>query len=255
MFYALHDAPAPVSDVVGRISSRHDHIIRPTSPRKIFHSLKVRPEPSPARSPYFTDFACRSCDVLLALMLIAFVAPLLLAIYLLVRAESSHSAIFRHPRIGRGGRPFDCYKFRTMLPNADSRLQELLRTDPAAREEWDRCQKLHDDPRVTRLGSFLRRSSLDELPQLINVLRGDMSLVGPRPIIAGEVVRYGHRISGYLAVRPGITGLWQVSGRNETTYRRRVALDALYAQKRSTALYFVLLARTVPTILLQRGAC
>jgi lipopolysaccharide/colanic/teichoic acid biosynthesis glycosyltransferase len=130
-----------------------------------------------------------------------------------------------------------------------------LATNPAAREEWARDQKLRDDPRVTRLGRFLRKTSLDELPQLINVLRGEMNLVGPRPILESEIPRYGASFRHYCTVKPGITGLWQVSGRNNTSYRKRVALDVLYARRRSAGLDLLILLRTVPAVLLRQGSC
>jgi lipopolysaccharide/colanic/teichoic acid biosynthesis glycosyltransferase len=192
---------------------------------------------------------------LLGLALLAFVLPLMLLIAGAVALQDGGPILFRHRRIGRHGRTFHCLKFRSMAVDADARLQELLASDPAARAEWARDHKLRRDPRITPLGAFLRKTSLDELPQLINVLRGDMNLVGPRPIVEAEVVRYGRRIRSYQAVRPGITGLWQVSGRNDVAYRTRVALDTLYARRRSVALDLWILVRTVPAVLLRQGSC
>ena len=149
---------------------------------------------------------------------------------------------------------FKCLKFRSMLVDADRRLQELLAQDPVARAEWERDHKLRDDPRITALGSFLRRSSVDEIPQLFNVLRGEMSLVGPRPIVAAEVPRYRRYINHYCSVTPGITGLWQVSGRNDVSYRRRVALDVTYARSKSLLFDLKILAATVPAVLLRKGS-
>jgi lipopolysaccharide/colanic/teichoic acid biosynthesis glycosyltransferase len=141
-----------------------------------------------------------------------------------------------------------------MLVDSDARLRQLLAESPEARAEWERDHKLRNDPRITALGSFLRRSSLDELPQLFNVLTGEMSLVGPRPIVTAEVKRYGRRFGHYCSVRPGITGLWQVSGRNDVSYRRRVAIDTCYAQRQSLALDLRILVATIPSVLLRKGS-
>jgi exopolysaccharide production protein ExoY len=161
--------------------------------------------------------------------------------------------LFRQQRVGYGGRTFMCLKFRTMAKDAEARLTGLLDEDPDAREEWARDQKLRRDPRVTPLGSILRKSSLDELPQLWNVVRGEMSLVGPRPIVPAEISRYGIHIRHYYAVKPGLTGLWQVSGRNDVSYRRRVAMDCLYARKHTFALDGWLIILTIPALLIRRG--
>ncbi|HJT44110.1 MAG TPA: sugar transferase [Rhizomicrobium sp.] len=162
--------------------------------------------------------------------------------------------IFSQRRVGRDGKLFSCYKFRSMVNNAEQVLEDYLRDNPAAQEEWLRNFKLAHDPRITPMGAFLRKSSLDELPQLFNVLRGDMSLVGPRPIVPAEVPRYAGRIRAYQKVRPGLTGLWQVSGRNLVSYRRRVALDAFYARERSIALDVVILVKTVGVVIGGKGA-
>ena len=163
-------------------------------------------------------------------------------------------ALFSHGRLGEGGRRFKCLKFRSMRTDADERLHQLLASDPQARIEWARDHKLRQDPRITPLGVFLRRSSLDELPQFLNVLRGEMSLVGPRPIVEAEIPRYGHYFGHYCANKPGITGLWQISGRNDVGYRRRVAMDVIYARRRSLGLYLWILLATAPAVLLRRGA-
>ncbi len=162
--------------------------------------------------------------------------------------------LFRHTRIGLGGKFFTCYKFCTMVPNADQVLQELFERKPELQSEWLLHHKLRDDPRITPLGVFLRRTSLDELPQLWNVLRGDMSLVGPRPIVQDEIFRYGRAIRHYLAVKPGLTGLWQISGRNDVDYGRRVAMDRAYAMKSSLLLDLLILLRTALVVVGQRGA-
>ncbi len=154
-----------------------------------------------------------------------------------------------------GGRLFRCCKFRTMAIDAEERLTELLDRDPEARAEWARNHKLRNDPRITSLGGFLRRSSLDELPQFFNVLKGDMSLVGPRPIVLAEVGFYGRYFNDYCRVRPGITGLWQISGRSLVSYRRRVALDVTYVRSHCAMLYMKILARTVPAVLRGYGSC
>jgi lipopolysaccharide/colanic/teichoic acid biosynthesis glycosyltransferase len=200
------------------------------------------------------DLAIRICDVVFALIAIVFLAPLMIVTAILVWAQDGGSPLYGHSRLGRNGKSFPCLKFRSMVVDSQQRLEALLASSSAARQEWARDHKLRHDPRVTRIGAFIRKSSIDELPQLLNVLRGDMSLVGPRPITASEAVRYGKYIEAYYAVTPGITGLWQVSGRNNTTYRRRVTLDVAYARSRNVVLYFKILFATVPAILFSRGA-
>lgn len=196
---------------------------------------------------------CRAFDVVVALLAIAFTAPLLIAVAMGVFLTDGGAPVFAHQRIGRGGRVFRCFKFRSMVVDAEARLAALLASDPVARREWERDHKLRRDPRITRIGDFLRKSSLDELPQLFNVLRGEMSIVGPRPIVAAEVKRYGSRFAAYCRVRPGITGLWQVSGRNDTTYRRRVALDTVYARHKCLTLDMKIVMMTVPAVIFARG--
>jgi Undecaprenyl-phosphate galactose phosphotransferase WbaP len=193
-------------------------------------------------------------NFVVALLALVFLAPLMIAVAVAVYAQDGGPVLFAHRRIGRDGRHFFCLKFRSMAIDAERRLADLLASDPQARAEWEKDHKLRDDPRVTRLGAFLRKSSLDELPQLFNVLRGEMSLVGPRPIVDGEISKYGRRFSCYCAVKPGITGLWQVSGRNDTTYRTRVAMDCVYAERRSVWMDVVVLFCTVPAVLTRRGS-
>jgi exopolysaccharide production protein ExoY len=190
----------------------------------------------------------------IAAIILVVLAPLLALIALSIVLQDGGPVLFGHQRLGRRGRPFVCLKFRTMAKDSEQRLAQLLAQDPEARAEWERDQKLRDDPRVTPLGRFLRRSSLDELPQLLNVIRGEMSLVGPRPIVQAEVRKYGCRIRHYYAVKPGITGLWQVSGRNDVSYRRRVAMDCFYARHRSLVLDGWLLLLTIPAVLVRRGS-
>lgn len=196
----------------------------------------------------------RAVDVAAALALLAFLAPLMILIALIVYVSDPGPVIFAHRRVGRGGKMFPVYKFRSMVIDAEGRLAELLARDPEARAQWHRDHKLKNDPRITVFGNFLRRSSLDELPQLINVIRGDMSLVGPRPISPAESERYGRYIREYWSVRPGITGLWQISGRNDVSYRRRVALDVAFARSYSLALYLRIAVMTVPAVIFARGS-
>jgi Undecaprenyl-phosphate galactose phosphotransferase WbaP len=208
--------------------------------------------PRSVRTPSFE--AARAFDILIAVAALIFFAPLMLVVALAIKLQDGGPVTFGHRRIGRDGRGFRCLKFRSMVVDAEARLQALLARDPAARHEWEQDQKLRCDPRITPLGALLRRTSLDELPQFINVLRGEMSIVGPRPIITAEIARYGHSFRHYAAVRPGVTGLWQVSGRNNVTYRRRVAMDRLYAQRRSLGLYLYILVRTLPAVLTREGS-
>ncbi|MBW4053739.1 MAG: sugar transferase [Proteobacteria bacterium] len=208
-------------------------------------------EASPPASPY--DAVKRVLDVAGAIVLAAVFAPLILAIVLLMRREGG-PIMYKHRRIGRHGKVFDCLKFRTMVPNAEQVLRQLLETDPGIEAEWLRDHKLRCDPRVTPLGRFLRRTSLDELPQLWNVLRGEMSLVGPRPVVRDELLRYGRNVRAYLSAKPGITGLWQIKGRNDTDYRRRVVLDTYYVRNRNLALDLYILLRTTGVVLGGSGA-
>jgi len=197
----------------------------------------------------------RGLDVTLALTMLLILLPLMLTIALIVCSDGK-GAMFSHARVGRGGRSFGCLKFRSMVPDADRALAELLLQDAEAAEMWRTARKLPRDPRVTPIGRLLRASSLDELPQLINVLRGEMSLVGPRPVVQQELAEhYGPAATAYLAMRPGITGLWQVSGRSDTSYAERVALDQRYVEGFSFWGDLVILARTVPAVLCRRGAC
>jgi exopolysaccharide production protein ExoY len=196
----------------------------------------------------------RAIDVVLSIAALIFLAPLLLLVALLVYIVDPGPILFGHRRLGKDGRSFRCWKFRSMVVDADARLRALLETDPVARAEWEADHKLRDDPRVTRIGHFLRKSSLDELPQFFNVLVGEMSLVGPRPIVSDEIAKYGRYFASYCRVRPGITGLWQISGRNDVSYRRRVALDVAYVRSKSVALDIGILLLTVPRVVARRGS-
>jgi len=198
-------------------------------------------------------YSKRAFDITLALLLLAVLSPLLLALAYLIGRDGG-DVLFGHSRIGAQGRPFKCWKFRSMVPDAESALRQVLDADPAARAEWERDFKLRNDPRITPIGRFLRSTSLDELPQLINVLTGEMSLVGPRPIVAAEVARYGAAFHDYARCRPGITGIWQVSGRNDTGYGQRVRLDQHYARNWSFGADLIVLIRTPVAVLRRSGA-
>jgi exopolysaccharide production protein ExoY len=190
----------------------------------------------------------RIIDIVLALSAIVLLAPFLFFCFVATAYSSPGPVLFRHRRIGFNGKPFDCLKFRTMAADAPERLRRHLETDAAAAAEWLANQKLRNDPRVTAIGSILRKSSLDELPQLFNVIKGDMSIVGPRPITEEELIRYSDTIGAYYACRPGITGLWQVSGRSTTTFNRRVALDNFYASHWSMSLDAKIMMATIPAV-------
>ncbi|MAN47437.1 MAG: UDP-phosphate galactose phosphotransferase [Hyphomonas sp.] len=205
-------------------------------------------------APDTDQLAKRVLDFCVAGLALLFVAPLLLVVALLIRLEDGGPALFKQKRQGKNGETFYCYKLRSMVPDAAERLQRLLATDPDARREWQETQKLTHDPRITRLGQFLRKSSIDELPQLFNILRGDMSIVGPRPIVENEIVKYGEYFQTYCSVRPGLTGLWQVRGRSDTSYDERVALDVEYAQTRSFLTDIKIMLLTIPAVLNSKGA-
>jgi lipopolysaccharide/colanic/teichoic acid biosynthesis glycosyltransferase len=198
--------------------------------------------------------AKRLLDAAGAAALLMLCLPAFLVLGALVKLDGG-PIFYAHPRVGRGGRQFGCLKFRSMVTDADRRLADLLARDPAARAEWEASRKLKNDPRVTWVGRFLRATSLDELPQLINVLLGDMSLVGPRPVIAAELTAYyGAAAQHYMAVRPGITGPWQISGRSDTSYAQRVALDVAYVSNPSLLTDIRILLRTPAAVLARRGA-
>ena len=198
--------------------------------------------------------AKRSLDVGVAVTALFVLLPLLLLIAVLVWSGDRQAPIYRHMRLGRDGRRFGCLKFRSMVTDGEAVLAAHLAASPRARAEWAETHKLSDDPRITPIGHVLRKTSLDELPQLWNVLRGEMSLVGPRPIVPAEVARYGRAFATCFAVPPGVTGLWQVSGRSDTTYAERVALDLDYATRWSLRRDLAILLRTIPAVLAQRGS-
>lgn len=196
----------------------------------------------------------RVLDITLILLAAPYIILAFLILAFLVKLDSPGPVFYRQIRIGRFGRKFSVYKFRTMVQNADRVLQDYLDTSPELKVEWLATHKLKQDPRVTRLGALLRTWSLDELPQLWNIIIGDMGLVGPRPIVDAEVEKYGKCFELYIQVRPGLTGLWQVSGRNNTTYERRVELDEYYVRNRSLKLDLQILLKTVLVVLKKDGA-
>lgn len=193
--------------------------------------------------------AKRALDILIAGTALIALLPLLASFALFIRMQDGGKAVFWQKRYGRNGRTFNCFKLRSMVLDAGERLEEILRTDPDARAEWEATQKLTNDPRITPLGHFIRKTSIDELPQLVNVLRGEMSIVGPRPIVENEIAKYGEYYRDYCSVRPGLTGLWQVEGRSDTTYAERVALDAQYARTRTFWGDIGIMLRTIPAVL------
>lgn len=183
-----------------------------------------------------------------------FISPVLIILAILIYLDSPGPVIFAHYRIGLNGKVFPCYKFRSMVNNSQQVLKEYLSHNPEARAEWERDFKLKNDPRVTKIGNFMRKTSLDELPQIFNVIKGQMSLVGPRPIVEGEVPKYGQYIHDYYLVRPGITGYWQISGRNDVDYESRVQMDSWYVRNWSLWQDIVILIKTVRVVLGRKGA-
>lgn len=197
----------------------------------------------------------RAFDILFSLFVLICGFPLFCVIAFAIRLTSRGFVFYSHERIGRGGTPFRCYKFRTMHRDADARLKEILKSDRNKFMEWQLTHKLKDDPRVTPIGNFLRRTSLDELPQFWNVLKGDLSVVGPRPVVHAEVIRHlGVKAHKILSIRPGLTGIWQVSGRSDTSYSTRVMLDEKYVDTHSLLLDLKLIAKTIPSMISSKGA-
>jgi undecaprenyl-phosphate galactose phosphotransferase len=241
-------APADSSSIVPDL-----HVVRgdASSDTAALPSSFTDAEYSPFIQPAY--LAKRAFDIIGTIFLVLLLSPLILIIIALIRIEGQ-PVLFWHKRIGRNGRSFYCVKFRTMVRNAEHVLRPLLNEHPELRDEWTKNFKLRDDPRITMTGRVLRLTSLDELPQLWNVLRGEMSLVGPRPIVRAELLRYGRNASRYLAVKPGLTGLWQVKGRSDTTYRRRVAMDKYYVRNQSILLDIYILAATPAAVLRRNGA-
>ena len=228
--------------------------LNPGTPRNVqSFGVDVFPLPadgirSPSQPPIGKTLK-RAVDILISAIALIAAAPLFLAIALLIKITTGGPVFYSHPRVGFQGRKFGCLKFRTMIETSEAALLALLENDPVSLSEWRVTRKLRRDPRVTPLGHILRKLSLDELPQFINVLRGDMSCVGPRPVVEEELEKYGMSAASYKSTRPGLTGLWQVSGRSRTSYKRRVALDRYYATHWSLALDIVILLRTIPAVL------
>jgi len=196
----------------------------------------------------------RLMDILFVLIGGILILPFLLLIALLIKVTSSGPVLYKHKRLGINGKPFYTYKFRTMKKNAEQLLKDLLKSDPAIREEWEKFHKLKNDPRVTAVGKVLRHFSLDEFPQLINIIKGEMSLVGPRPIVNDEIDKYGDDFDRIFSIRPGLTGLWQVSGRSDTNYSERISYDTYYLQSWSAWLDLWIILKTFGSIIMGRGA-
>ncbi len=201
---------------------------------------------------FYTGSAKRGLDLFLCALMLPILLPIIAVLYVLVRS-SGGPGFFGHKRVGKNGRTFRCWKLRTMVPDAEAKLEALLSSDAAARAEWERDRKLRCDPRITKLGDFLRKTSLDELPQIFNVVKGEMSLVGPRPVTEDEIEKYGVHKRTYLAMRPGISGLWQVSGRNDISYSERVSLDRSYFRNASLTLDISILLKTINVVLRKTG--
>ncbi len=236
---AANPAGLYVVSVERRASNRPDFTLFVRAPTKTYPAY---------------HFFKRLMDVVGAIAITVVLSPLIVLI-LTAMLVSRQNPFFRHRRVGKNGVFFDCWKFRTMVPNSNAVLQRLLASDRHAREEWLRCHKLRCDPRITRLGKILRRTSFDELPQLWNVLKGEMSLVGPRPVVHDELQKlYRSKVSVYLSAVPGLTGLWQVSGRNDVAYRRRVALDVCYVRSRNIGFDLYILLKTLPAVISSSGA-
>lgn len=222
-----------------------------TSGRSLHHARTL-----PLRQPggEREDLVKRGFDLVFSAVVLILLTPAFLLIAIVIAVVDPGPVFFRHRRIGKDGRTFECLKFRTMVPDAEQRLERYLAENPEARREWLEDRKLRHDPRVTPVGHFLRRSSLDELPQFFNVLRGEMSVVGPRPIVEQELEKYGDVAPLYLSAKPGITGLWQVSGRNDTGYGLRVALDRDYVLRRNMLLDLRIVLSTMVALAQRRGS-
>lgn len=234
-------------------SPRRNLPVLDMAPQYFFsHDIKLLTYSSNLEQPW-SRLIKRSFDVVVSATALLALSPVMLWAAFRVTHDGG-PAFFGHPRIGRNGRIFKCLKFRSMIINSQEVLAQHLAANPEARAEWEADHKLKNDPRVTKFGDFLRRSSLDELPQLINVLKGDMSLVGPRPIVTAEIEKYEGDIAHYYRVRPGITGLWQVSGRNDVTYEQRVRMDSWYVRNWSLWHDVAILAKTIPALLKRSGA-
>lgn len=203
-------------------------------------------------SGIYNAFGKRVFDLVFALFLLPVLVPIILGLWLYSRRDGA-PGFFGHARIGQNGEVFKCWKVRSMVADAESRLEAYLKANPEAAAEWARDHKLTNDPRITRFGQFIRKTSLDELPQIWNVLKGEMSFVGPRPVVTKELEKYGKDLPSYLAQKPGITGLWQVSGRNDVSYCERVQMDVDYLEKRSFLMDLKIIGKTAFSVLGRTG--
>ena len=198
------------------------------------------------------NFYKRTFDIVFASLVLTIFSPVYLILIILVAANSKGPVFYVQKRIGENHRPFNCIKFRTMVDNADDALAKIMQNSDIMREEFQQSFKLKQDPRITSIGQFLRLTSLDELPQFWNVLKGEMSVVGPRPLVPEELYKYGHKINTVLQIKPGITGLWQVSGRNDIPYPKRVLIDVYYANSRNWLLDLWIIYKTIGVMLFPR---
>lgn len=206
------------------------------------------------KTDHYAAWGKRLFDIVFSLAVLVFLSPIYLAIAILILISSRGSILYVHPRVGLNGREFKCLKFRTMVTGADRFLEDYLNSCPISRAEYESSFKLKYDPRITKIGRFLRVTSLDELPQFWNVLIGDMSVVGPRPLVQAELAKYGKAIEQVLSVRPGIAGIWQVSGRNDLPYSRRIHLDASYVRRMGFGFDLWLILKTMLVVICPRGA-
>lgn len=254
----------PIADdellLASLVGDRDDFVIDLRDGQKVRSYLRMEPREVDGRFDHLPGSRMglrvvrRMLDVLSASAALLLAAPLMVGVAVAIKLESRGPMFFRQERVGRNGKIFTCLKFRSMHVDADERLKDLLSEGGQFREEWLRDQKASNDPRITRVGRFVRKTSLDELPQFLNVLRGDMSFIGPRPVLPAETLRYGDDILEVLTVRPGITGLWQVSGRNSLTYEKRVALDLTYVRTQSLPLDALVMVKTLGGVITQDGA-
>lgn len=207
-----------------------------------------------SKSGHKSDFAKRALDFSIVLAALVLLCPLIVIMTATLWTLQGRPIFIKHRRVGRGGKGFLCFKFRTMVVDGDEVLARHIEANEDARAEWHATRKLKDDPRVTPFGQVLRKTSIDELPQLVNILRGEMSLVGPRPIVEAEIMHYGAHIDHYYMVRPGLTGLWQISGRSDVSYNSRVAMDVKYVQTYNVVKDLVIIAKTIPAVLAAKGS-
>jgi exopolysaccharide production protein ExoY len=221
----------------------------------VHQDAEVKQYPIHLDSPAISggSYSKRCFDIFFAVSAILFLLPLFFLLAALIKMLDRGPIFYRHQRIGRNGALFSCLKFRTMVKDADTILKRHISLNAEAAREWEQTRKLKNDPRITRLGTILRQTSLDELPQLFNILRGEMSFVGPRPIVVAEIPKYGVHIGVYLRVRPGLTGAWQVSGRNDVSYESRVALDRDYVENWNFLRDLIIIVKTFRVVITSRG--